>query len=62
MLGDFCVGVKAVNNAEMFCDHRSGERKIGCASAAVDNDVDFILKFRYFIKSVNSRTIGSDLY
>ena len=37
-----CVGVKAVDHIEKFCILRRLLRKIGCASAAEDHDIDLV--------------------
>ena len=58
MLGNSCVRVKAVDNAEILGNHRSCFRQVGRTAAAVDNNVNLILKFRYLIETVNACTIS----
>ena len=43
MLRDSCMCIKAVDHVEIFCTFRCLLRKIGCASAAQNHNIDFIL-------------------
>ena len=61
MLRNFCVCVKAVDDAEILGNHRSCFREVGCTAAAVHDNVDLILKVRYLIKAVNACSFCSYL-
>ena len=61
MLGDPCMGVKAIYYVEMLCKHGGLLRQIGGRAAANDHYVDLIRPRGDLVCTYNGNAVGSEL-
>ena len=56
------MGIKAVHYVEVLSQLRGLNRKIGCASATENHDINLILPLRSILCGTYLYTLGEDLY